>query len=345
MYFLVFAPLRRPCTVPPMSTQQQKRIAVLTSGGDAPGMNAAVRAVVRSAVAQGYQVLGIRHGYSGLIDGDFFLMDVRSVGGIIDRGGTVLGTSRCERLKHEAGQLAAVNQTRSLHLDALVVIGGNGSHEGAYKLSRVGARVIAIASTIDNDLASSEVTIGSTTALETAVDAIDRLRVTASAHGRVFLVEVMGRDSGHLALAAGVAGGAEAIVLPEIETDPETIATQIRTSYRRGKSHAIVVVAEGSRYNADALASHFIAHKDRLGFELRVTKLGHIQRGGVPCVYDRVIASQLGAAAVNHAVAGEYGVTLGISNGRVTCSPLSAVIGTVKPLDRQLYDLAQTLAQ
>jgi 6-phosphofructokinase 1 len=328
-----------------MLTQHKKRIAVLTSGGDAPGMNAAIRAVVRSGISHGYEVLGVRLGYSGLLEGECCSMDLRSVGGIIDRGGTILGTSRCERLKDEAGQLSAINQMRTLDLDAVIVIGGNGSHIGAHRLTQRGARVIAVASTIDNDLASSDVTIGATTALETAVDAIDRLRVTASAHGRVFLVEVMGRDSGHLALAAGIAGGAEAIVLPEIETDPEDVAAQIRAAYERGKSHAIVVVAEGARYNADSLANHFIAHHDRLGFELRMTKLGHIQRGGVPCVYDRVIASQLGAAAVEHTVAGEFGVTLGISNGRVTCKTLSAAVGATKPLDRELYSLAQTLAQ
>lgn len=328
-----------------MVTQQKKRIAVLTSGGDAPGMNAAIRAVVRSAIPRGCEVLGIRLGYSGLIEGETIPMDMRSVGGIIDRGGTILGTSRCERLKNEAGQRAAIDQMRTLGLDALIVIGGNGSHSGAFKLAQQGARIIAIASTIDNDLASSEVTVGATTALETAVDAIDRLRVTASAHGRVFLVEVMGRDSGHLALAAGIAGGAEAIVLPEIEVDPEGVAAQIRSAYERGKSHAIVVVAEGARYNADGLSNHFSTHRDRLGFELRVTKLGHIQRGGSPCVYDRVIASQLGAAAVDHALAGEFGVTLGISNGQVTCKTLSSAVGAIKPLDRQLYSLAQTLAQ
>jgi 6-phosphofructokinase 1 len=328
-----------------MVTQQQKRLAVLTSGGDAPGMNAAIRAVVRTALSHRHEVLGIRHGYTGLIDGEGSLLDARSVGGIIDRGGTILGTSRCERLKSDAGALAATNQLRSLSVDTLIVIGGNGSHAGAYKLAQQGARVVAIASTIDNDLPGCDVTIGATTAVETAVEAVDRLRVTASAHGRVFLVEVMGRDSGHLALAAGLAGGAESIVLPEIEVDPEEVAGQILAAYQRGKSHAIVVVAEGARYNADSLAKHFIAHRDRLGFELRVTKLGHIQRGGVPCVYDRVIASQLGAAAAEHAIAGEFGLTLGISNGRVTGTPLSAVVGASKPLDRHLFNLAQTLAQ
>jgi 6-phosphofructokinase 1 len=328
-----------------MSSQQQKRIGVLTSGGDAPGMNAAVRAVVRSAICRGYEVLGIQHGYTGLIDGQCLPLDVRSVGGIIDRGGTMLGTSRCTRLKSEVGQLAAVHQMRTLLLDTLIVIGGNGSHEGAYKLTQHGARVIAVASTIDNDLPSCDITIGATTALDTAVQAIDRLRVTASAHGRVFLVEVMGRDSGHLALAAGIAGGAESIVLPEIEVDPEDVAAQVLTAYERGKSHAIVVVAEGARHNADSLANHFFAHRERLGFELRVTKLGHIQRGGVPGVYDRVIATQLGAAAVDHAAAGEFGLTLGMLDGRVTGTPLSAVVGTIKPLDRNLYSLAQTLAR
>lgn len=328
-----------------MVTPAAKRIAVLTSGGDAPGMNAAIRAVVRSALAHQYEVIGIRHGYTGLIDGNIVALDARSVGGIIDRGGTVLGTSRCERLKSDEGCAAAVRQMDSLHLDTLVVIGGNGTHNGAYKLSQHGAHVIGVASTIDNDLPSSETAIGSTTALDTAVEAIDRLRVTASAHKRVFLIEVMGRDSGHLALAAGIAGGAEAIVLPEIEQDAEVIAAQIVAAYDRGKSHAIVVVAEGARYNADRLADHFLTHRDRLGFEMRVTKLGHIQRGGTPGVYDRMIASQLGAAAATHAVAGEFGLTLGIMNGRVTSAPLASLAGAVKPLDRRLFDLAQTLAQ
>lgn len=328
-----------------MLTGETRRIAVLTSGGDAPGMNAAIRAVVRCALVHKCEVLGIRRGYTGLLNGDFVSMDARSVGGIIDRGGTVLGTSRCERLKSEEGCAAAARQFNTLRLDTLIVIGGNGTHEGARKLALSGAQVIAIASTIDNDLPSSEVALGSTTALDTALDAIDRLRVTASAHRRVFLVEVMGRDSGHLALAAGIAGGAEAIVLPEVDQDTENIAAQIVGAYDRGKSHAIVVVAEGARYNADALANHFQTHHERLGFELRVTKLGHIQRGGAPRIYDRIIGSQLGAAAAEHAVAGEFGLTLGIVNGRVSSTPLSTLHGTVKPLDRRLFDLACTLAQ
>ncbi len=324
---------------------QQKRIGVLTSGGDAPGMNAAIRAVVRTGIARGYEVLGIRHGYTGLIGGESIRLEARTVGGIIDRGGTLLGTTRCEQLKTEAGQVAAARQVQNYHLDALIVIGGNGSHAGAYKLAQQGVHVVGVASTIDNDLAGSDTSIGATTALDTALDAIDRLRVTASSHGRVFLVEVMGRDSGHLALASGIAGGAESIVLPEVEVDAETVAGQIVSAYDRGKSHAIVVVAEGARYNADRLAEHFHAHRQRLGFELRLAKLGHIQRGGAPGVFDRLLASQLGAAAVEQLETGEFGVTLGMVNGRVTATPLSAVVGIRKPLDQRLFALAQVLAQ
>jgi 6-phosphofructokinase 1 len=325
-------------------TEKQKRIGVLTSGGDAPGMNAAIRAVIRSAIPRGYDVLGFRHGYTGLIDGDYQRMDVRSVGGIIDRGGTVLGTSRCERLKTNPGLHTAAHQFRAHELDTLVVIGGNGSHAGADKLMKHGVRVIGIASTIDNDLPGFDVSIGSTTALDTAVEAIDRLRVTASAHHRVFLVEVMGRDSGQLALCAGIAGGAESIVVPEIDTNAESVAGQILTAYERGKSHAIVVVAEGARYNVDGLANHFHMHHERLGFEIRVTKLGHTQRGGAPGAYDRIIASQLGAAAIEHIAAGEVGITLGILNGKVSARPISEVVGAKKPLDRELFNLAQLLA-
>jgi 6-phosphofructokinase 1 len=324
-------------------TEKQKRIGVLTSGGDAPGMNAAIRAVVRSAIPRGYDVLGFRHGYTGLIDGKCTRMDARSVGGIIDRGGTVLGTSRCERLKTQPGLHAAANQVRSHELDALVVIGGNGSHEGAYKLMKQGIPVIGIASTIDNDLPGCDVSIGFTTALDTAIQAIDRLRVTASAHGRVFLVEVMGRDSGHLALCAGIAGGAEAIVIPEMEVNAQGVSAQILAAYDRGKSHAIVVVAEGARYNADGLANHFHMHRDRLGFEMRVTKLGHIQRGGAPGAQDRLIASQLGAAAIEHITAGEYGLTLGIVNAKVTATRIPEATAQKKPLNQELVKLAELL--
>ncbi len=322
-----------------------KRIAVLTSGGDAPGMNAAIRAAVRTGVSLGLEMLGVRHGYTGLIAGDFVPLGPREVGGIIERGGTMLGSSRCPAFLTEEGQVAAVRQLSRGDVGGLVVIGGNGSQSGAHALSQRGVCVTGVASTIDNDLVGSDVTLGATTALDIALEAIDRLRVTASAHGRVFLVEVMGRRCGYLALMAGIAGGAEAIVIPEAEQSPEAVAMAIREAYRRGKSHAIVIVAEGARHDADALSYYFTEHAERLGFELRVTKLGHVQRGGAPCAFDRLSATLLGAAAVEHLNADRHGVLLGITGGRVTASALADVIHAVKPLDAHLMELAQVLSR
>jgi 6-phosphofructokinase 1 len=322
-----------------------KRIAVLTSGGDAPGMNAAVRAVVRTGIAGGLEVLGVRDGFAGLIAGQFQPLGAREVGGIIERGGTFLGTSRCEELKTTAGQEAALGQLRAAAIDGLVVIGGSGSQRGSFALAQRAVPLVGIASTIDNDVFGAEPSIGATTALDTALEAIDRLRVTASAHHRAFVVEVMGRDSGYLALMAGITGGAEAIVLPEERTDAEELASEIRRSYARGKSHAIVVVAEGARYNADGCMRYFHEHAARLGFELRVTRLGHIQRGGAPCAFDRLIATRLGAAASEHLKQGQVGLLLGFMHGSIIPTPLAAVASSTKTFDTQLYRLARTLAE
>lgn len=322
-----------------------KRLAVLTSGGDAPGMNAAIRSVVRTALSFGYEVLGVRNGYAGLIAGEFRPLSARDVGGIIERGGTVLGTSRCPTFLTEAGQQSAVGRLKERDVRALVVIGGNGSQSGSHALAERGVAVAGVASTIDNDLAGSDVTIGATTALDIALESVDRLRVTASAHGRVFLVEVMGRRCGYLALLTGLTGGAEAIAIPEVNEDPEQIATAIRGAYARGKSHAIVVVAEGARYNADALATYFKEHAERLGFELRLAKLGHVQRGGSPCAFDRLLATLLGSAAVERLESGHRDVLLGMIGGRIVATPLPDVVRTAKPLDMQLVRLAHLLAQ
>ena len=322
-----------------------KRLAVLTSGGDAPGMNAAIRAVVRRGVSLGLEVLGVRHGYSGLIGGELVPLGPRDVGGIIERGGTILGTSRCPAFLQSQGQELALEQLRAREVGGLVVIGGDGSQAGACALSERGMPVVGVASTIDNDLAGSEPTIGVTTALDVALEAIDRLRVTASSHGRAFLVEVMGRRCGYLALIAGIAGGAEAIMLPEVPQSAEQVAAAIRDAYARGKSHAIVVVAEGAEPNASALADYFERHAERLGFELRLTKLGHIQRGGAPGVFDRMHATLLGAAAVEQLQSGAHGILLGIIGGRVTPTPLASLAGRSKPLDPQLLHLAAALAE
>ena len=321
-----------------------KRIAVLTSGGDAAGMNAAIRAIVRSGASRGLEVFGVKGGYTGLIAGDFVPLGIRDVGGIVGRGGTFLGTTRCEQIKSEAGQIGALRQLRERDISSLVVIGGNGSQSAACELSQRGLSVVGVASTIDNDLVGSDPTIGATTAVDVALEAIDRLRITAASHNRVFLVEVMGRDSGHLALAAAIAGGAESVVIPEVERHPEVVAAEIRAAYDRGKSHAIVVVAEGAKYDAEGLADYFREHSQRLGFELRVTKLGHIQRGGNPGVFDRLLATELAVAAVEHLSRNTAGVLVGRLNGTVTATPLAKVAHARKPLQTHLLALAGMLA-
>jgi 6-phosphofructokinase 1 len=322
-----------------------KRIAVLTSGGDAPGMNAAVRAVVRTGIDRGWEMFGVRHGYAGLIRDNFVPLGPRDVGGIIQRGGTMLGTTRCPEFKTDDTQFNTIRILRQRAMDALVVIGGDGSQAGSLALSRKGFPVVGIASTIDNDLCGSEITIGVDTALNVALEAIDRLKVTASSHERAFLVEVMGRDCGYLALTAGIAGGAECIVIPEVEVDPEKVAFELRDSYERGKGYAIVVVAEGSRYDAEKLIAYFRDHRQRLGFELRVVKLGHVQRGGTPGVFDRLLATRMGAAATERIARDEYGVLIGLIHGEMKSTPLAEIIGKKKPLDLQLFNLAAVLAR
>lgn len=321
------------------------RVAVLTSGGDAPGMNAATRAIVRTGVLQGLQMLGVRRGYAGLIAGEFVHLGPREVGGIIHQGGTMLETSRCEEFLTDAGQRAAVQQLHDRDISHLIVIGGNGSQAGSHALARHGVPVIGVASTIDNDLCGTDVSIGSSTALDTALDAIDRLRITATSHERAFLVEVMGRHCGYLALSAAVAGGAEAVVLPEIETTPQELAEQLRASHERGKKHAIVVVAEGAKYNGDALVSYFDRHAAQLGMQLRMTRLGHVQRGGAPNAFDRILASRLGTHAIELIGHGVHDCLVGIRGSEIVSTPLGDVVGKSKPLDQRLLAMARDLAR
>jgi 6-phosphofructokinase 1 len=322
-----------------------RRISVLTSGGDAPGMNAAIRAVVRTGLDNGWEVLGIRRGYAGLIAGYFVALGARDVGGIIQLGGTMLGSGRCQEFKTEEGRTEALRNLRQKEIEALVVIGGDGSQTGACLLSQTGFPVVEIASTIDNDLYGSEVTIGVDTALNIALESIDRLKVTASSHRRAFLVEVMGRDCGYLALIAGIVGGAETVVIPEVETSPEQGAKELRAAYERGEAHAIAVVAEGARYNARALSAYFQEHKERLGFELRVTTLGHVQRGGAPGAFDRLLAARFGVAAVHQVARKEYGMLIGLLKGEVSVTPLGDVIANKKALELRLVEFAQMLAK
>lgn len=323
--------------------QIMKRVAVLTSGGDAPGMNAAIRAVVRCGLAEGWQAIGVRNGYAGLVLGHSLPLGSRDVAGIIQRGGTMLGSARCREFTTEAGRAQAVAVIGRHGLDAVIVIGGNGSQAGAHLLAQSGVGVVGIASTIDNDLCGSDTTIGVDTALNIALEAIDRLKVTASSHHRAFLVEVMGRQCGYLALMTAIAGGAEAVVIPEVETDPEALAHRLRAAYEVGKSHAIVVVAEGAHQNATELVTYFAANHHRFGFELRATTLGHVQRGGTPTAFDRLLATRLGAEAVACVARGQTDVLVGWQAGDTSITPLSDVVGRRKPLAEPLIALSEVL--
>ena len=320
-----------------------KRVAVLTSGGDAPGMNAAIRAVIRCGVAKGWEMYGVKNGYAGLIAGNIHQLGTRDVGGIIQKGGTILGSARCEEFKTDEGRRKAIRILRQMGIDALVVIGGNGSQTGSYEIHKLGYPVVGIASTIDNDLYGSEMTIGVDTALNIALEAIDRLKTTASSHQRAFLIEVMGRDCGYLALAAGIAGGAEYILLPEIETDPEEVAETLSLAYEHGKEHAIIVVAEGAKYNAEALIKYFEKHKERLGFKIRATILGHVQRGGEPGAFDRILASRFGCGAIEALDREEFGVLVGLKNNKTATTSLEEVVANKKQISMEMVKLSRIL--
>lgn len=320
-----------------------QRIAVLTSGGDAPGMNAAIRSVVRTGLNRGWEVFGVQKGFFGLIHGNLRSLGARDVGGIIQRGGTVLGSARCLEFIQPDGQRQALRSLNQFNIQGLVVIGGNGTQTGAHALSKLGFPVVGVSSTIDNDLYGADITIGVDTALNIALEAIDRLKITASSHQRAFLVEVMGRNCGYLALMSAIAGGAEAVVLPEVETDPEDIAEAIRKAYENGKAHAIIVVAEGAKYNALRMDEYFKQHRDRLGFKVRMTILGHVQRGGSPGAFDRILASRLGAAATEQLEKGNFGVMTGLKQGEIQTTHLDEVVNNKKELDLDLFKLCQAL--
>jgi len=322
-----------------------QHIAVLTSGGDAPGMNAAIRAVTRSALDQGMTVHGVRQGWQGLVDGQFRLLSARDVGGIIQMGGTFLGSARSAEFREESGRSKALRNLAQYGIDGVVVIGGNGSQTGSYKLSELGVPVVGIASTIDNDLLGTDITIGADTAINVTLDAIDHLRTTGSSHSRAFLVETMGRDCGYLALMAGLAGGAEVISTPEFEVSAGEIVQRLRAAFERGKTHAIVVIAEGVKENAGRILAYVDAHQHTTGFELRTTTLGHVVRGASPTAFDRILATRLGVGAVKALGDGETGVLVGWQNNMLTRTPLGEVVGRIKPVNTELLELARILAK
>jgi 6-phosphofructokinase 1 len=286
---------------------------------------------------------GVQMGFEGLIQGNVTFLSARDVGGILQQAGTFLGSARSAEFTTEAGRDKAVKNLADLGIDSVVVVGGNGSQKGAHALSKAGLSVVGVASTIDNDLYGSDITIGVDTALNIALEAIDRLRVTATSHRRGLLVEVMGRKCGYLALVAGLAGGAEAIVIPERELPPSRLAEILKAAHERGKKHALVVVAEGSQNNAQRLMEYFGQHAPH--FELRVTILGHVQRGGTPTAFDRLLATRLGVAAMEALVRGEHGVLVGLLDNRPGLTPLHDVVDRIKPLDLGLLDITEMLAK
>lgn len=317
-----------------------KRVGVLTSGGDAPGMNAAIRAVVRKSIYHGLEVYGIHQGFAGLMAGNIRRMEVGDVGDIIHRGGTILLSARCEEFKTEQGRRKAAFVLKEAGIDGLVVIGGDGSFKGAYALDQLGIPSIGVPGTIDNDIAGTQFTIGFDTALNTVLDAVDKIRDTATSHERTFVIEVMGRDAGDIALWAGLAGGAETILIPEDPYRIEDIAARINNGISRGKKHSIILVAEGA-----ASATGFAEELgEETGLETRISVLGHIQRGGSPTAFDRVLASRLGAKAVELLMAGKHGKSVGIWHDTIVDHDLKLKRKDREKSNHELYQLSQQLS-
>lgn len=317
-----------------------KKIAVLTSGGDAPGMNAAIRAVVRTALSKGIEVMGVQRGYSGLINGELFSMDRTSVSDIIQRGGTILRTARCPEFKNEEVRKKAAKILQAYGVEALVVIGGDGSFTGAKLLSKLGIKTIGIPGTIDNDLAYTDFTLGFDTALNTIVDAINKIRDTSTSHERVSIVEVMGRNCGDLALYAGIAGGAESVIVPELDFDKDELCRTIMEGKNNGKMHNLIILAEGVG-GAFELAKEV---EEVTGIETRATVLGHIQRGGSPTATDRVLASRMGARAIEVLLEGKTSRVIGIRDNKIIDQDIDEALDMERKFDEDLYKVAQTLA-
>jgi len=320
-----------------------KRIAVMTSGGDAPGMNAAIRAVVRAGIAHNLEVFGIRQAYAGLIAGDFELLTSREVSGILQRGGTILQTARNEEFKTKQGQRKALRRLNEHGIDGVVVIGGDGSLRGALAMHKLGVPVIGVPASIDNDIFGTDTSIGVDTALNVILDALDRLRDTASSHNRCFLIEVMGRNSGYLALMGGILGGAEIVIVPEHETPMEDVAHELEQAYIRGKAHAIAVMAEGAPYKVHQLAEYL--DQQEVGFEIRLTILGHTQRGGSPTAFDRLLATRMGVEAVERLVNGETGVMIARTGRNQNTVGLEEVTTKTRSISEEYIRLAEMLAR
>lgn len=317
-----------------------KRIGVLTSGGDSPGMNAAVRAVVRKGIYEGIEVAGVYHGYQGLIEGKISVLEAGDVGDIIQRGGTALYSARCPEFITDAGQEKAIAQMKKHGLEGLVVIGGDGSYRGAMALTKKGIPAVGVPGTIDNDIPGTDFTIGFDTALNTVIEAIDKIRDTATSHERTFIIEVMGRDAGDLALWAGLAGGAETILIPEQNFDIDDMIDRLEKGKKRGKKHSIIIVAEG------VMSAHDLATllTEKSNTETRISVLGHIQRGGTPSGRDRVLGSLFGARAVEVLLAGHGGKAVGMVHNKVVDYDMTEAFTAEHDADMSLYELSKELS-
>ncbi|SFM07970.1 6-phosphofructokinase [Gracilibacillus orientalis] len=317
-----------------------KKIGVLTSGGDAPGMNAAVRAVVRKAIYHELEVYGVYNGYEGLMEGNIKKMELGSVGDIIQRGGTILYSARSNEFKTDAGQQKAIEQMRKIGIEGLIVIGGDGSFRGAEKLTQKGFPCIGVPGTIDNDIPGTDYTIGFDTALNTIVNAVDKIRDTATSHERTYVIEVMGRDAGDLALWAGLANGAESVIIPEQEESFESVVGKLKRGQERGKKHSIIILAEGVGSGVE----YGKRIEEETSMDTRVTVLGHIQRGGSPSGYDRVLASRLGAKSVDLLMDGVGGRVVGVENNIVVDHDISKVLSEKHAVNMNMYKLANQLS-
>lgn len=326
-----------------MSSSIQK-IAVFTSGGDAPGMNAAIRAVVRAATYYKKEVFGIMRGYEGMIEDEIVKLGSRSVGNILQRGGTILKTARSEAFRTVEGRARAIQNLRKQGIDGVVAIGGDGTFTGLHKLfEEYNLPVICIPGTIDNDLAGTDFTIGYDTATNTAVEAIDRIRDTALSHNRLFFIEVMGRHSGYIAINSGIAGGAVAVIIPEEQMSFESLFNLLQEGGKTNKKSSLVVVAEGSKLGSANELARLVAERSSY-FDIKVTILGHLQRGGAPTYFDRVLASRMGVAAVEGLLQGKTDVMVGIRNNQMVYNPFHEVIGHTHEIDPESLRIAKILS-
>lgn len=337
-----------------------KKVGILSGGGDCPGLNSVIRAVVRRAIKENYQVIGIKNGWKGLIENDFMELNIESVSGILPKGGTILGTSRTNLYKKEGDIDKAKENFKKLGLEALIAIGGEDTLGVAHKLYKEGFNIAGVPKTIDNDLSCTDVTFGFDTAINIVTEAIDRLHTTAESHHRIMVVEVMGRHAGWIALEAGIAGGADIILIPEVPIDIEEVCELIKKRHERGKSFSIVVVAEGAQFKKGAMVTQEekldafghvrlggIGHRigeeieKRTGYETRVTVLGHIQRGGTPTAFDRVLATRFGIKAMELVIKKDYGKMVSLQGNKIVTVPIEEAISKLKTVDMELYNIAK----